>query len=229
MPQGVGDHPQWTPIAQSCPILGIPPAGPVVTIDGLPFAPTWFGDSFASGGLPFHVPESPPRWAQLDEHVDVAIIGGGLSGLATAHRFAIATGCSLICARASAEMRWARVKSISLSSLGSAYFMVPDKGSDFDRLYDSLGVYAQAKIDATSCFHFEFGGELRRHLPKLHFRRICRAQETRGAAVQEYANNNYPDIPWTDAATRELVRQLDTQTFHESVDATCGVPGTVNV
>lgn len=222
LPQGVGSHPQWTPIAQSRPILEIPSAGPVVTIDGLPFAPTWFGDSFASGGLPFHAPESPPRWAQLDEHVDVAVIGGGLSGLATAHSlrdrnwvlFDLRTRFG---GNAMGES-WNRLP----YSLGSAYFMVPDKGSDLDQLYDSLGVYAQAKIDATPGFHFEFGGEILDDICQNCSPEEFAALKKYRAAVQEYANNNYPDIPWTDAATRELVRQLDTQTFHESVDATCG-------
>ena len=222
LPGGVGNHPQWIPVPQSCPILPIPSVTATTMIDGLPFAPTWFGDSFASGGLPFHVPESPPQWAQLDEHCAVAIIGGGLSGLATAHAlrdkdwmlFDLRTrfgGNSM-------GESWNRLP----YSQGSAYFMVPDKGSEFDRLYDSLGVYATAQVDTGSGFRFEFAGQLFDDICKDCTQEEVAALQRYGAAVADYANNNYPDIPWTDDTTRQLVRQLDTQTFHESVDATCG-------
>ncbi|NDG64701.1 MAG: hypothetical protein EBY29_14760, partial [Planctomycetes bacterium] len=43
LPGGVGNHPQWIPVPQSCPILPIPSVTATTMIDGLPFAPTWFG------------------------------------------------------------------------------------------------------------------------------------------------------------------------------------------
>ena len=222
LPQDFGNRARWTPIAQSCPILPIPSVTTSTIIDGLPFAPTWFGDSFASGGFPFHSPESPPRWAQLDEHVDVAVIGGGLSGLATAHalrnRNWVLFDLRTRFGGSAMGESWNRLQ----YSLGSAYFMVPDKGSDLDRLYDSLGVYAHAQVDTGAGFRFEFGGEILDDICENCTPEEIVALKKYGAAVQDFANKNYPEIPWTDDATREFVRQLDTQNFHESVDAICG-------
>ena len=60
--------------------------GPSETIGGLPFASRWHGDWFGREYIPLHSPEDGGSGGALTEPiVDVAIIGGGLSGLAAAH------------------------------------------------------------------------------------------------------------------------------------------------
>jgi len=55
-----------------------------VTVDGLPFASWYTGDDFPDEGIPFH--HNPPvAIPQPEESVDVAVVGGGLSGLSTAY------------------------------------------------------------------------------------------------------------------------------------------------
>lgn len=217
--------PPWTPIPATAPILRIPLANPVMQVGGLPFSPHWYGDDFAGGDFPFHSPESPRKWANLDEHTDVAIIGGGLSGLATAYEmrgrewvlFDLRTRMGGV---AQGE-RWNQQP----YSLGSAYFMVPDDDSPEDRLYSDLGVYDLAEVDRGGGFRFEYGGVILDDVCGE-----CTPEEVAALAsymetVQFYANREYPDIPWTEPATQKLVRQLDKSSFHDAVIAACG--GTV--
>ncbi len=215
-------RPAWTPIPLSCPIKKIPPTTLTVAIDGLPFAPTWFGDSFAGGGFPFHAPEDPPRWAQLDEHVDVAIIGGGLSGLATAYNlrerdWVLFDLRDRFGGNALGE-QWNRLP----YSLGSAYFMVPDKGSDLDLLYRDLGVYELARIDEGGGFKVEYSDALLTDLCQDCTADELVAMKNYRAAVSDFANKNYPEIPWSDPDTQAFVQLLDLENFHHSVDAACG-------
>ncbi len=222
MPQDFSRRPLWTPLPQSCPILAIAPNAPTISVGGLPFAPTWFGDTFDAGGLPFHNPESPTSWAQLDEHLDVAIIGGGLSGLATAYSmrdrdFALFDLRPRFGGNAMGES-WNRLP----YSLGSAYFMVPDEGDELDTLYSDLGVYPLAEIDTGTGFRFEYGGKILDNICANCTPAEIAALQKYRATVEYYANRAYPDIPWTDRATKELVRSLDTQSFHGAVDVACG-------
>ena len=212
----------WTPLHASCPIRKIPANTLTVAIDGLPFAPTWFGDNFPSGGFPFHSPEDPPSWAQLDERVDVAIVGGGLSGLATAYNmrgrdWVLFDLRDRFGGNAMGE-QWNRMP----YSLGSAYFMVPDKESELDLLYRDLGVYELARIDAGDGFRVEYADVLLSDLCQDCTPDEIAAMKLYRAAVTDYANNNYPEIPWSDPDMQAFVQLLDTQSFHMSVDTACG-------
>lgn len=217
-------RPSWITPTASAPIRAIAGMPAPLVVDGLPFHPAWLGDNFGDSYLPFHTPEAPPTWSQVDERVDVAIIGGGLAGLA--------------CARELRGRDWVVMdlrerfggNAIGESwnhlpySLGSAYFMMPDKGSDLDRLYQSLGVYELARIDDGTGFRVEYGGQILDDLCKG-----CTADELAAlaryrAAVTHYAEIEYPEIPWTSDASRRLVRTLDAMTLHESIALTCKTP-----
>lgn len=215
-------RPSWTPLARSCPIRAIPSVELTQLIGGLPFAPTWFGDSFAGGGFPFHAPETPPVWADLDEHVDVAIIGGGLSGLATAYGirdrdWVLFDLRDRFGGNAMGES-WNRLP----YSLGSAYFMVPDEGSDLDLLYQRLGVYELARVDEGGGFKVEYEDALLEDLCQDCTADEIAAMKNYRSAVTNYANKTYPEIPWSDPDTQAFVQLLDIENFHISVDAACG-------
>ena len=214
--------PPWTPIPLSAPIRKIPAVSLTASIDGLPFAPTWLGDSFPGGGFPFHAPEDPPSWAELDEHVDVAIIGGGLSGLATAYNirdrdWVLFDLRDRFGGNAIGE-QWRHLP----YSLGSAYFMVPDKGTELDLLYSELGVYELARIDEGDGFRVEYADEIIADLCHDCTPDEIVAMEKYRAAVTHYANKSYPEIPWSDPEMQAFVQLLDTQSFHASVDDACG-------
>ncbi len=224
MPPPLSRRPRWIQNSATKPILAIARNGPAMVVDGLPFHPSWLGDSFSGNSIPFHAPESPPEWSALDEHVDVAIIGGGLSGLACAHKlrdrdWVLFDLRDRFGGNAMGES-WERVP----YSLGSAYFMVTDEGSELDRLYSSIGVYREARIDEGTGFRVEYDNQLVDDLC-----RGCTAEELAALAryrdaVTHYAEVEYPEIPWTDDASRALVRALDTMTFHESIAGVCKSP-----
>ncbi len=214
-------QPLWTPVPLSGPILQIPLTNPVIQVGGLPFAPAWFGDDFPSGGFPFHVPESPRRWASLEEHVDVAIIGGGLSGLSTANElgdrpWVLFDLRSRFGGVAQGE-RWNRLP----YSQGSAYFIVPDDDSADDRLYRKLGVYDLAEVDEGGGFRFEYAGRILDDVCQDCTPSEMAALKGYQAAVDHYANREYPDIPWSEPGSLKLVRSLDTQSFHDAVRTAC--------
>ena len=84
----VGRRPPSTDLAASRPFLKVPRLPRSVIVQGLPFAEGFSGDTWDFTHIPFHSGENlfpggaPPEPTEI---VDVAIVGGGLSGLATAY------------------------------------------------------------------------------------------------------------------------------------------------
>ena len=75
-------------ISATTPLLEIPSSPASTVVDGIPFANWFFGDDYDNDHIPFHfIPDyfnggPPPEPA---EEIDVAVVGGGLSGLASAY------------------------------------------------------------------------------------------------------------------------------------------------
>lgn len=204
------------------PLLRLASLGPSESVGALPTAPTWFGDVFVPGTLPFHQCETcdgadPP----VTEHVDVAIVGGGLAGLAAAHAlrerstvlFELRTRLG---GNAMGEswrtLRW---------SLGSAYFMAPEPGSSLDRLYRRIGVDRQVRVDDSSAT-FSWKGDVTTDLLGPNATKEEREGLARYlAALRRYSEREYPDIPF-DGAPGASVAALDDLTFRDHVQSTCG-------
>lgn len=212
------------------PILHLTDAalGPTQTIHGLPFASRWHGDWFGPSRLPFHNPPVYDGPIAPDEEVSVAIIGGGLSGLATGALLALRDPTVDV---AVFDLRprlggnaigesWRGVP----YSLGSAYFMVPDKGSVEDNLYTSLGLYDQARLDEGEGFRVEFGGKIVKDLCMDCTPEQLTALAHYERAVHTYANETFPDIP-LDPASEKLVLELDQYTLKGHVEMLTGGEG----
>ncbi len=203
------------------PVLRLTTLGPSESIGGLPFAPHWFADSFANGNLPFHSCESCAEFPPVHESIDVAIIGGGLSGLAVAHQlrhrntvlFELRTRLGGNAMGESIDgQRW---------SQASAYFMQDDEGTPLSNLYDELGLPAHWRQD-NGAFSFEYDGAITANL--LGRNADPEALASLAAyqkAVQRFSTDEYPDIPF-DGAPTPLMLELDSRTFREDLALRCG-------
>jgi hypothetical protein len=215
-------------LLRSRPILPIVDAPETVEISGFPFVPTWFGDPWTPGAMPYHHPEktypggSPPP---PDEDVDIAIIGGGLSGLALAY---------LLRERAPVVFELhERFGGVSKGeswrgtpySLGGAYFITPDADTWLERFYKELeldvvqrtspGGDDPVEIDGVVHEDFWTGAGLTPE-ERLAFERYARL-------VEHYANN-YPDIPLVEGRDNAWILALDERTLKEDIEARIGVP-----
>ncbi len=126
---------RWLPVhcrsVRQTPLLEIPSSPASTVVDGIPFANWFFGDDYDNDHIPFHfIPDyfnggPPPEPA---EEIDVAVVGGGLSGLASAyllrrHNTVLFELRDRFGGNAMGET-WHDID----YSLGGAYFITPDPG-----------------------------------------------------------------------------------------------------
>lgn len=207
------------PLCDSDPLRAIT-LGPSSVIGGVPFAPTWHGDSFAGGSLPFHQCESCSDPASPDEFVDVAVVGGGLSGLASAwllrDRKPVLFDLRPRFGGNAMGESWEGIP----HSMGSAYFIVPDRGSRLESMYQSLGFLRDARIDQGP-FTFEWRGQISQD-PCLQGcdPEQAAAVEAYRSLVQHFAFEAYPDIPLPEQDG--WIRDLDRISLKAFLDAKVG-------
>jgi hypothetical protein len=207
-------------VADSRPLARLPDELSSVLVDGLPFAPWYTGDSFANTAIPFHRPENnlPGGFPSPDEEVEVAIVGGGLSGLTTAlllERFdpVVFEMRPRFGGNAQGES-WAD----SVYSLGGAYFITPDPGTFLDRFYHRLGLHRVVRVD-TGDNPVELDGRV-----------VAGFWQGAGAAPEElagfrryqeilddYAYAAYPDIPLVEGGDNAWIRDLDRFTLQDDI------------
>lgn len=210
----------------SSPFLHLPAAPPSITTEGLPFAPWFLGDDFPDEiSIPFHsswqgsIPEP-------EEDVDVAVVGGGISGLATAwllrrHRPVVFDLRPRFGGNALGEV-WRGTK----FSLGSAYFITPDPGTFLHRFYHRLGLH-QVKRSSFPPDPVELYGQIREDFwsgaglstaEQLAFQRYAEV-------VTFMALHAYPEIPLpADPVAAAFVRDLDQRDFRTDLEARMGMP-----
>ena len=212
--------------SSASPFLHLDPLPPSRTVNGLPFADWFTGDDFTpTGGIPFHTSFTGPFPAP-EETIDVAVVGGGLSGLCAAHALrhrhpALFELRPRFGGNALGEA-WRETR----YSLGSAYVITTDKGSTLDRLYSSLGLY-DAVRESYPPDPIEVGGQIDPKywsgdgLSPSEVRHFARYAEV----VTQIADKEYPEIPLTgDPGADTTVRRLDTLNFREDLERRMGVP-----
>ncbi len=203
------------------PVLRLHSLGTSEVIGGLPFAPTWLGDAFGSGTLPFHSCEHCAEYPAVEERIDVAIIGGGLSGLALAHQLRHRnTVLFELRPRLGGNAMGESFRAQSWSH-ASAYFMQDDPGTPLQDLYEELRLPALWRQDNGE-FAFEYDGAVTESLLGRDASPKDRAAlAAYQAAVKEFAFGEYPEIPFDGRPSTQIL-ELDSRTFREDLLLRCG-------
>lgn len=218
-------------------IRGLSPSGPFAEVplfpestlvEGLPFAPWFTGDDFASDAIPFHScencfgAEGPPS---PTEEVDIAVVGGGISGLTTAyllrrHRPVLFDMRPRYGGSAQGEA-WDGVP----YSLGSAYVITPDPGSFEHRLYHQLGLHRVVRLHQTDNL-IEIGGAILNDFWSGQGRppEEVAAFQRYAAVVTDVAENHYPDIPLPEGADNQWILDLDQKSLRQDIEDRMGMP-----
>ncbi len=222
--EATGANPLWTTGV----FRGVPSAPPSVTIGGLPFAESFLGDGFDNNSIPFHAPENQFPGGQPPaptEEVDVAIVGGGISGLTTAyllrrHRPVLFELHPVFGGVSQGEI-WDGTR----YSLGGAYVITPDPGSFLKRLYKQLGLHRVKRVDPGGNDPIELNGAI---VEDFWAGAMSPGDEP---AFQRYrdivtnmANVDYPDIPLPEGEDNEWILALDRKTFKEDIEEQMGMP-----
>jgi hypothetical protein len=209
----------------SRPFLELPAVPDSVIVDGLPFAPDWLGDDFANNRIPFHTPDPLPSLPPATEDVSVAVVGGGLGGLAAAyllrrHRPVIFELRSRFGGNSMGET-WEGIK----FSMGGAYFITPDPGTDLNRFYRQLGLHREYRLSPGGDDPIELQGRI---LDDFWSRGVGTPEERDAFrryadVVRYYALEAYPDIPLPEEGS-QWIRDLDRRTLQQDIEQRMGVP-----
>lgn len=209
-------------------IESVPDAPASIQIGGLPFAPGWFGDPWDRDEIPFHRPENmypggiPPA---VSERVKVAVVGGGLSGLAAAvllreHRPVVFELRERFGGVSMGE-RWRGTS----YSLGGAYFIAPDPGTFLHRFYRGLGLSPQVRVSPSSDDKIEVRGRIEeRFWEGSAVPAHERPAFARYAAMVRYFMEHYPEIPLVPGKNNRWIRELDGRSLKEDVESRLGGP-----
>jgi hypothetical protein len=216
-------------ISATTPLLEIPSSPASTVVDGIPFANWFFGDDYDNDHIPFHfIPDyfnggPPPEPA---EEIDVAVVGGGLSGLASAyllrrHNTVLFELRDRFGGNAMGET-WHDID----YSLGGAYFITPDPGSFLHHFYHELGLHRLIRINNPPD-PMELNGVIRDDFwsgvgaspeERRAFRRYAEV-------VTDIWENHYPDIPLSkDPVEAARVRAWDTINFRQDLEQRMGMP-----
>ncbi|KAA0215821.1 MAG: hypothetical protein DYG94_06595 [Leptolyngbya sp. PLA3] len=190
-------------------------------IDGLPFK-NWFeGDDFNDGlNIPFHSAENnfpggvPP---EPDEVVQVAVVGGGISGLASAYLLRQYNPVVFELHSIFGGNAQGGVIDGAEYPLGSAYVITPDPGSALDHFYRELGLHEVTRPDVAAA-PVEINGVIHEDI----WSGIGVPPED-VPAIEAYRKlvlrmaDDYPDVPFPEQWMRDLDRISLRQHIEEEV------------
>lgn len=213
--------PPAAPRLRPDPIVRLASLGPSETVAGVPFSPQWFGDIYPNGALPFHQCESCDAFPPPSESIDVAIVGGGLSGLSCAYLLRDKDTVLFELRPRLGGSAMGEAFDGQSWSLGSAYFMQADRRTRLQSFYSELGLDRMWRQDNGS-FHFSYDGVISDDLlgrdPDPAWRRALALYQD---AVQRFALDDYPELPFDKTPSASVV-ELDGRTFHEDLLLRCG-------
>ncbi len=218
-----GALPTW----QTRPLELLPLSPDSVMVDGLPFAPRFTGDDYAFADFPFHSCENcfpANRPPDPTEEVELAIVGGGLSGLAAAYllrdRSPVLFELKNRFGGVSAGESWGGTP----YSLGGAYFITPDEESFLESLYRELELDQVVRVDEGQ-FFFEYRGAIQdRFWEGKGLSADEREAVRRYTELVAHYGENYPEIPLPDGPQSAWIRELDRLTLKDDIEQRVGMP-----
>ncbi|MHC4608938.1 MAG: NAD(P)-binding protein [Planctomycetota bacterium] len=216
------------PLEQFGPFASVPLHPESVMVGDLPFAPWFTGDYFTNDSIPFHTCQNcfeggePPA---PTEEVDIAVVGGGISGLTTAyllrhHRPVLFELRPHFGGSAQGEV-WGDTH----YSLGNAYVITPDPGSFEHRLYHRLGLHRVVRLHEGDDL-IELGGDILDDFwtgagrPPEEVAAFQRYAEV----VTDMAENKYPDIPLPRGQDNQWILDLDQKTLRQHIEERMDMP-----
>jgi Fe-S-cluster-containing hydrogenase component 2 len=191
-------------------------------IDGFAFK-SWFeGDDFEEE-IPFHsMPHDFPNGEPPEptEEIDVVVIGGGLSGLASAYELREYNPVVFELHDVfGGNAQGGRMHGAPFS-LGSAYFITPDPGGELDRFYAELGLHEVIRADELAS-PVEIEGEINPDIwsglgvPKED---IPAYEAYRKLVIR--MTDKYPDVPFDQG----WMLELDKLSLREHIEQEMGMP-----
>jgi len=213
------------PLDQSAPIARVPFSPDSIVVDGLPFARWYTGDSFANQSIPFH--GTPPCYGDdpppPGEEVDVAIVGGGISGLGTAWLLRDLEPVVFELRERFGGNARGELWGDTYYSLGTAYVITPDEGTFLDTLYKQLRLDQVVRVDQGDS-QLELGGRVIAGIDDLAHQdpRLAEALRRYREVVRYYAEDAYPEIPLPDASV-PWIAELDRKTLRQDIEERMGM------
>ena len=195
-------------------------------VDGLPFEPWFTGDDWASfEDIPFHQTYQGAI-PSTNEEVEVAVVGGGLSGLTTAyllrHKRPVLLELRQRFGGNAQGEKWRGTK----YSMGSAYVITPDQGGFLHRFYRRLGLH-HVKRESFPPDPMELNGVIEdQYWSGAGMSPAEQLAFTRYAEVVTFmAEEAYPEIPLpSDPKQAAFVMELDQRNFREDLEQRMGMP-----
>ncbi len=212
------------PLGLTRPLIQSPLSAKPTMIGGFPYAPWFTGDAFPDGNIPFHSAQNvfpPGRTPRATERVKVAVIGGGISGLGAAYLLRRHEPVVFELRDRFGGSAQGEVWDDAPYSLGGAYVITPDPGTDLHTLYHRLHLHQELRVDNED-MTVELGGEI---IPSFMQGagmppEDLPAVEAYLGVLDQMANVTYPDVPFD----QPWMQALDQMTFKQHIEQEMGLP-----
>lgn len=155
-------------------------------------------------------------WPRPTEHVDLAIIGGGISGLLSAYYFADRKPIIFESDVKFGGNSKAEKLNSSIFSIGAAYIIKPEQDSELAKLLVELGLDKLGRVEQSEDTHLFFKNRLFKDFWKgvtdpNALDQFAKVEQ----ALQKVYDESYPDIPWDNSSdiTWDQLKILDSISF----------------